>query len=540
MATFDAQKTSWTLDDVLHFGRRAGFGLKPEAAAALAAASPGAVIDAWVNGSTNATAFEAAAAWGDVQDEPGYGSQPDLWAPHHFHLRVEDEARLGSAQAYWAWRMQYSPNPFVEKLALFWHNLFATGAAKVDNLALSLKQIQLFRTMGRGAFPDLLVAASQDPAMLIWLDGIQNKLEQPADIPNENYAREAMELYSLGVDNGYSQQDITALARALTGWTFIGRDFPDPENPYYFNDGEFLIMRGQANPYPGHPWLGNDPVVPNLRATGTVTFLGQAFDLGAGSRYGEDLLRAIPQLRADQCATFLAKRLLLAFLGADLPSSALQDFKQVLLQNQFQIGASLKVLFRSAYFFAPEHRWALVEGPTAWAVRSARALMPDFAPAAAEKDGPGGLPRFSAWSAYVNWDTSGFFDLGQSVLNPKGPNGWKEHAAWINSDTYRHRTRFATALGLKEGRGEDHLGVERFLFDSHLADWFPTPPASATAAFDRLTALLQPTPIPAAIRDAWISRLWTQPFVWDGSEETERRIRRLAFLILCAPQAQVH
>jgi uncharacterized protein (DUF1800 family) len=349
-----------------------------------------------------------------------------------------------------------------------------------------------------------------------------------------------MELYSLGVDNGYSQQDITALAKALSGWTFIGRDFPDPKNPYYYNDGEFLIFRGQANPYPGHPELGNDPVLPDYRAQGTVTFLGQNFELGAASHYGEDLLRAIPQARAEQCATFLAKRLLLTFLGPDLPAAVLQDFKQVLLGNGFHIGTSLKVLFRSAYFFAPEHRWALVEGPTAWAVRATRALMPDFAVAAAENNGTGGLPRFAAWSAYVNWDGTGFFDLGQNLLNPKGPNGWKEHSAWINSDTYRHRTRFATALALKESRGEDHNKVERYLFDSHLSEWFQATPTSPIAVFDRLVALLQPAPIPATLRDAWISRLWTKAFAWDGSEATEASVRRLAFLILCAPQTQVH
>ena len=404
-----------------------------------------------------------------------------------------------------------------------------------------LKQIQLFRDRGRGPFGDLLLAVSRDPAMMIWLDTVQNKIEKSGDVPNENYAREVMELYSLGIDNGYNQHDITELAKALTGWDFIGRDFPVADNPYYYNDGEFIVYRGQANPYPDHPWLRGSATLPNQRMSGSFTLFGMTLDLGAASNYGADAIGLILTQRGQQCASFLAQRLLRFFLNPELSATVINDFRDVILANNFHIGNSLKKLFKSAYFFDAAHRYALVEGPVAWSVRMAHVLMPDF-PAALQpyQQNPANLPRFAAWAGFVNWDTSGFFNMGQDLLNPKGPNGWKGHAAWLNSDTYRHRTRTAYAISGKEGRGEDHLHVERFLFDTDYREWFPTPPASSVDVFNRLTALLQPAPIPNALRDAWLGLLWTTAFAWNGSAATEKAVRRLAFLILCSPQAQQH
>ena len=538
MATFDAQKSSWTADDALHFARRAGFGVSPERAAQMAAQGPAAVVNAWVDGSASEAAVQAGLSFADVVDYPGYGSEPDDWAPHPFRVRAE-KGWFFHAQAQWAWRMQYGANPFVEKLALFWHNFFATGNKKVENIALMLKQIQLFRERGRGTFGDLLLAVSKDPAMLLWLDTVSNVVERPTDVPNENYAREVLELYSLGIDNGYNQKDITELAKALTGWTFIGRDFPDPANPYYYNDGEFMVFRGQPNPYRNHPQIGGYTTLPDHRAKGSFTLFGVTMDLGAASRYGDDAIGLIVSQRGSNCAEFLAKRILLGFLGADLPAQVQQDFKALILANGFNLGAVFKALFRSSYFYAPEHRHALVDGPASWTIRAARALCPDFTTAAAPRTS-GHLPLFSAWADFVSWDASGFRNMGQDLLNPRGPNGWREHEGWMNADAYRHRTRTASAIALQESRGDDHNQVERHYFEGDFRGWFPAPPASAVEVFNRLAALLQPAPIPASLRDAWLTRLWAGTFHWDSSADTERRVRRLAYLILCSPEGQLH
>ena len=538
MATFDLKKSSWTADEVMHFARRAGFGVGPERAAQLAQQAPATVVSAWVDGSASEAAVQAALAYADVVDYPGYGSEPDDWAPHPFRIRVE-KGWFFHAQAHWAWRMQYAANPFVEKLALFWHNFFATGFKKVDNLALSLKQIQLFRDRGRGTFGDLLLAVSKDPAMLLWLDTVNNIVEGPQDVPNENYAREVLELYSLGVDNGYNQKDITELAKALSGWTFIGRDFPDPDNPYYYNDGEFIVFRGQPNPYPDHPQIGGYRTLPDHRLKGAFTLFGVTLDLGSASHYGDDAIGLVLSQRGANCAEFLARRILLGFLGADLSGQVLQDFKALILANGFHLGSIFKALFTSSYFYAPEHHHALVEGPAAWSVRAARALCPDFTAAAAPRN-TGGLPLFGAWADFVSWDASGFRNMGQDLLNPRGPNGWHEHEGWMNSDSYRHRTRTASAIALQESRGEDHLRIERHYFEGDYRSWFPAAPANAKEVFNRLVALLQPAPIPDPLRDAWLNRLWAGSFSWAAGADTERRVRRLAYLILCSPEGQLH
>src|SRR5207237_5151724 len=125
---------------------------------------------------------------------------------------------------------------------------------QANNAALMLQQHALFRTHGLDRFDDLLVLVSKDPAMAIWLDSVQNSAAG-SSVPNENYAREVMELYSLGADNGYSQVDITQLARALSGWSFTvpaADAITDPTDPSrrVVGKGNFRVYDGTANPDP--------------------------------------------------------------------------------------------------------------------------------------------------------------------------------------------------------------------------------------------------------------------------------------------------
>ena len=122
-------------------------------------------------------------------------------------------AEIKPAQEWCFYRMLYSTRPLQEKLMLFWHNRFATSAQKVDNAALMHQQMELFRHQGIGSFRDLLKSVGRDPAMLVWLDGQYNRKGKP----NENFAREIMELFTLGIGS-YTEPDIRELARAFTGW----------------------------------------------------------------------------------------------------------------------------------------------------------------------------------------------------------------------------------------------------------------------------------------------------------------------------------
>jgi len=542
--------TAWTVADVQHFARRAGFGLSPEAAATLAAQAPGAAIDAWIDGTGyDPTAFQAALGTADAVLEPlvaantsvaGSVDVPAVPAPHPFLVEGNDAWRnsLNTAQALTAWRMQFNPYAFQERIALFWHNLFATGWHKVNNAALMLKQYQLFRDQGLATFDNLLVAVSKDPAMAIWLDSVLNNAAG-SSIANENYAREVMELYSLGADNGYNQTDITQLARALSGWSFTYAEADlkvNPANPNsrYTADGRFKVYDGSAIAPDTRLWYGGTTTnSSNMHATGTVSFLGQAFDVTTttgGLAKGENALRSIVTSRGSNCAQFLAKRLLTHFVTAAYSATDLSDVQAMIQAAGFDLRAVLKTLLKSQYFFDPANRFALAEGPVSWTVRAARVLCPALAPAAAST--PVGFP---AWRLVANGATT-FDQAGMKLLDPTGPNGWKEHTAWLNSNTVRYRGKLAAALALAETRS--YSGTTYPLFPTQVTDWFPAAPATAQDVLARLTALLQPAPLPATVTGAWLSALWPSTFTWDTTSQA--KARELAFLILCSPAGQLY
>jgi uncharacterized protein (DUF1800 family) len=554
--------SSWTLADVQHFARRAGFGLTPTDAAALQSQAPGTAIDAWIDGTGAAydlTAFKAAlAASADVVTEalvtasttdPGSVDVAAVPGPHAFLVDAPNAWRnnLNTAQAYCAWRMQHNPYAFQERMALFWHNLFATGWHKVNNTALMLKQIQLFRDQGLAKFEDLLVAVSKDPAMAIWLDSVLNNASGK-NIPNENYAREVMELYSLGADNGYNQTDITQLARALSGWsfTFAEADYiANPASPSqkYAADGHFRVYDGSAMAPDTRVYYGGARTTTYaLHGTGTISLFGQTVDITLtpnGWAKGENALRSILTQRGSNCAQFLAKRLLTHFVvsegttqnPAGYTTQDLNDVAAMIQAANFDLRTVMKTLLKSTYFFAPANRFALAEGPVSWLVRAARMLCPALATASSQ------TPKaFPAWRLVTN-NANTFDQMGMKLLDASGPNGWKEHTAWLNSNTMRYRTKAAAAVTLNELRTSG--GTNYPLFPTSVTtDWFPTAPASAQAVYDRLVGLLQPGPIPATVTTAWLAALWPTTFAWDAVSQT--KARELAFLILCSPAGQLY
>lgn len=537
--------TAWTADDVQHLARRAGFGVSPEAAAALAASPPATAIPAWISGAgLDPAPFEAALARADPVDEEARSGAAAVAGPHPYLVQGANAWRndLGRAQAYCAFRMQYGPYAMQERLALFWHNLFATGWQKVDSVALVLQQLETLRAMGLARFEELHVAVSKDPAMCLWLDSVLNRANGD-NVPNENYAREAMELYSLGADNGYNQQDITELARALSGWSFTVR----PADVVRAPDGSGrTAARGTFRVYDGAPnteLLWNDlgaaappAALPNFRATGGATFLGQTFaDVNAppaGMAKGEHVLRAIVPQRGPQVAQFLARRLVHHFVTGAPSQGDLDDVATMIrAEAGFELRVVLERLLSSRWFFDPANRFALVEGPVSWTVRAARALG---APLALAAGATAATNRFPAWAIVAD-----FFDAaGMRLLDPAGPNGWKEDVAWLNSGTARFRTRLAAALALGETFRQG--GADRAIFPADPGAWFPAPPADPAAVLARLVQLLQPAPLPDAVTADWLARLWPAgtAFAWDDAGR--QKARALAFLVLCSPSAQLY
>ena len=185
---------SSSIEQIAHLMRRAGFGASHEELEAYAARGYEATVEELLN-----------------NDSPQ--SMPDD-VIRRYHQEQSGLMDPVSAGQYWLYRMATTNAPLQEKMALFWHNVFATGYAKVVQGKVLTDQIRMFRRSGMGSFKSLLVELSRDPAMIIWLDNNDNH----GEAINENYGRELLELFSMGVGN-YTEQDIKECARAFTGWT---------------------------------------------------------------------------------------------------------------------------------------------------------------------------------------------------------------------------------------------------------------------------------------------------------------------------------
>jgi uncharacterized protein (DUF1800 family) len=285
--------------------------------------------------------------------------------------------------------MLFGPDPLAERLTLFWHNHFATSAAKAG---MTVKgQNDLFRKFARAPFGELLGAVVRDPAMLLYLDAQANRKGKP----NENLARELMELFTLGIGH-YAEADVKEAARALTGWTV--------------DKGRF---REDAALHDG----------------GEKTILGSK-----GAWKGGDLLRLL--LDHPATAERLAARLCESFLGEGaVDASGLRALAAGLRERQLDVGWAVETVLRSRTFFAEANLGTRVLGPVEYVVGAARAL---------ELLGPAPstlvLAEFAA-------------NLGQNLFHSPNVGGWPGGRAWLNTRAAVGRCNYATALMEGEGVG---------------------------------------------------------------------------------------
>jgi uncharacterized protein (DUF1800 family) len=279
----------WDLRKVAHLHRRAGFG----------------------------------ATWAELHRDRDAG--PDASIDRLLHppqTRAEEvealEAmrRAVSHKVCWLHRILYWPDPLREKLTLLWHGHFATSINKVESAGLMDRQIETLRTRALGSFGTLLEAITADPAMLIWLDGATSKKEKP----NENFAREFLELFTLGAGH-YTERDVREAARAFTGWVrqdSVGR-FPEPA-------------------------VARDPAQVD---DGPKSFLGR------DGRWGpSDIVRIT--LERPEAATLLARKLYRWFVSeAGTPDHELiEPLSEEVRRNGFAIGPIVEVILRSKHFFS--------------------------------------------------------------------------------------------------------------------------------------------------------------------------------------------
>lgn len=291
-------------------------------------------------------------------------------------------APQGRLSAWWLDRMLKSHHPLREKLTLFWHDHFATSNAKVQNARFMLAQYHLMQSHALGSFAEMLTKMGTDPAMLVWLDTVTST----KGAPNENYARELMELFSLGIGN-YTETDIRQAAKAFTG--------------YEIKDGKGTFNRRQHD-------------------AGEKNVFGHK-----GKFTGEDIAKLC--LDHPACPKFIVRKLYKFLVSdTDTPAAALIDpLADEYRKSGFDTGKLVSTILRSNLFFSPAAYRAKIKSPVEFAVGTVRTL----------EGAAGTLPLAESLEG-----------LGQVLFAPPSVKGWDGGPAWLNAQTLLGRNNLALAL----------------------------------------------------------------------------------------------
>ena len=320
-----------------------------------------------------------------------------------YHTEQAEMRLADGAAAYWLYRMITTRCQLEEKLSLFWHGLFATGYNKLNQARALVNQIEMFRRHGMGNFSNLLVELSKDPAMIIWLDNNDNH----KDAINENYGRELLELFSLGIGN-YTEDDIKECARAFTGWTL--------------GNAEYMAMRASRDsiwPYSRISWFYE--YREGDHDDGEKTFLGET-----GRFNGEDIIEIIA--RQEATARFVCTRLFQYFAADEVDEEGepvIASMMQTYFDSNHEIRPVLRTLFNSDYFKSEKARFARVKGPVELVVGAVRLAGSYQSPTQ-------GIEQVARQAVY----------MGQGLLQPPSVEGWHEGIEWVDSGALVERVNF--------------------------------------------------------------------------------------------------
>jgi uncharacterized protein (DUF1800 family) len=305
------------------------------------------------------------------------------WTPEDRKAaRITRNRRYQEARAWWVEEMLHTPSPLTERMTLFWHNHFVSGQDKVPWPQTMLAQNLLLRRDALGNFGVMLHEIAKDPAMLQYLDGASNRKGHP----NENFAREAMELFTLG-EGRYTQKDVTEAARAYTGWGLDGQ-------------AQFV-------------WR------PGAHDDGVKTVLGKTGDFDGDQML--DLLLARPET-----ANLVAAKLWREFISDTPDPRQVAALADIFRSRDYDIRAVLHAMFLSKAFWNQEGRGTLTRSPVDFVIGTVRAFDIGY-----------GSPQPLA--ATLN-------QLGQNLFEPPDVKGWRGGQTWINSSTLLARERFVEAI----------------------------------------------------------------------------------------------
>lgn len=380
--------------------------------------------------------------------------------------------QLRPIQIWWLYRMIYTKRPLLEKMTLFWHGHFATAVKKVSIVPFMLQQNQTLRRLALGSFETLVLEIAKDPAMIIWLDNNTNIKGSP----NENFARELFELFTLGIRDpitgqpAYTEKDIKEAARAFTGWTIRRGQF-------YFNasqhDGGAKTVLGRTG-----NWNGNDVV---------------AFAVAERST-----------------ARFLAKKLWEFFAYPNPEPQIIEALADVYFANKYNIRAVLRALFLKEEFYSERARFATVKSPVELVVEAIRQLKAEVNIRA--------LPGLLSL-------------MEQDLFNPPDVSGWPGGLQWINTATILVRYNFANLLATARGGNTGTFNPENLLRGKNLQ----TP----EQLVDYLFQVLGPLHVSDPIRKLFVDYLNDGGFQLNA-QTVDTKVRGLIHLMMTLPHYQLN
>ena len=423
----------------------------------------------------------------------------DLLAPERFPDIEDDVVRrytavappgLAGSNAYWVYRMINSNRPLEEKMALFWHQVFATSWPKAAHPPSSYAQIDTFRRNGLSDLRTILIDLSRDPSMIYWLDNNENRDGDP----NENYGRELLELFSMGEGN-YTEEDVKMAAHAFTGWTFTQ---PISHHPYNVYPSEFEYLEEDHD-------------------DGEKTFLGET-----GRFNGEDIIDII--VRQPATPRFVARHLYNFFVADEPPVPTWNrippqdpDTVDAVVEAYSSSGGQMRPVLRTLFNLDSfkEARFRKIKSPVE--------LM-------------SGIIKLVGTHRFPDPDfgkLNGSMNMGQQLFNPPTVEGWHTGMEWIDSGALNERVNFA----VDEVSDVTKPGVQDIIARLRSAGR----PLSPEELVDKCLDLIGPIDVANATRDALIARAEAQDplrFEPGSKEESAARVVEMLQLIVSSAEYQ--
>jgi len=387
----------------------------------------------------------------------------------------------GMGSAAWFHTLLNTQRPLEEKMVLFWHQVFATGQSKVDHWHELIAQVDMFRALGMGNYRELLVELAKNPAMIYWLDNCDNH----SHAVNENWGRELLELFSMGVGN-YTETDVREASRAFTGWTI---SLAPPRGYYNRWDWEFEYIEEDHD-------------------DSEKTFLGQT-----GRFNGEDIIDIVCQQPAT--AQFVARHLYNFFVADEVQvpawqvtpprdPQAIETLAQAFTASHYDIRSVLRVLFLSDFF--KNARFARIKSPAEVVVGILRLAGGTEFPA----PGIGNLAKQPSY-------------MGQDLLNPPSVEGWHTGMEWINSGTLMKRINFAADVLGDISRPGISAMVERLKSQGGL---------SPEAFVDSCLDLIGPLEVRPETRQQLVDHASEEgPLSWDAEQDADTSRARVGEML---------